>query len=60
MEVRLDPDMQSKLTRLAAQQGRNTEALVQEAIARLIDDDEWFIRESSILGPNCSKPVLVL
>jgi len=45
MEVHLNPDMQNKLARLAAKQGRNTEAMVQEAIARFVDYDEWFIRE---------------
>jgi len=45
MEVHLNPDMQAKLARLAAEQGRNTEALVQEAIACFVDYDEWFIRE---------------
>jgi predicted transcriptional regulator len=45
MEVHLNPDMQAKLARLAAEQGRNTEALVQEAIPRFVDYDEWFIRE---------------
>ena len=45
MEVHLNPDMQSKLARLAAEQGRNTEALVQEAIARFVDYDDWLIRE---------------
>jgi predicted transcriptional regulator len=45
MEVRLNPDIQAKLARLAAEQGRNTEALVQEAIARFVDYEEWFIRE---------------
>jgi predicted transcriptional regulator len=44
MEVNLDPDLQAKLTRLAAQQGRDTEALAREAIERLVDDD-WFIHE---------------
>ena len=43
--MHLNPDMQAKLARLAAEQGRNTEALVQEAIARFVDYDEWFIRE---------------
>ena len=43
--MHLNPDMQCKLARLAAEQGRNTEALVQEAIARFVDYDEWFIRE---------------
>jgi predicted transcriptional regulator len=45
MEVHLNPDVEAKLTRLAAQQGRDTEALAQEAIARFVDYDEWFIRE---------------
>jgi predicted transcriptional regulator len=45
MEVHLSPDIQAKLTRLAAEQGHNAEALVQEAIARLVDYDEWFIRD---------------
>jgi predicted transcriptional regulator len=45
MEVHLNLDMQAKLARLAAEQGRNTEALVQEAIACFVDYDEWFIRE---------------
>ena len=45
MEVHLNPATEAKLTRLAAEQGRNTEALVQEAIARFVDYDEWFIRE---------------
>jgi hypothetical protein len=37
MEVHLNPDVQAKLTRLAAEQGRDTEALAQEAIARFVD-----------------------
>jgi predicted transcriptional regulator len=41
MEVHLTPDLQAKLSRLAAEQGRK----VQEAIARFVDYDEWFIRE---------------
>ena len=45
MEVPLSPDVEAKLTRLAAQQGRDTEALAQEAIARFVDYDEWFLRE---------------
>ena len=37
MEVRLTPDLQAKLTRLAAEQGRDSEALVLEAVERLVD-----------------------
>jgi predicted transcriptional regulator len=45
MEVHLSPDLQAKLARLAAEQGRDIETLAQEAIARFVDYDEWFIRE---------------
>jgi predicted transcriptional regulator len=45
MEVHLTADVQEKLSRLAAQQGRDMEALAQEAIERLVDYDDWFIRE---------------
>jgi predicted transcriptional regulator len=45
MEVHLNPDVEAKLNRLAAAQGRETQALAQEAVARFVDYDEWFIRE---------------
>jgi predicted transcriptional regulator len=45
MEVHLTPNVQAKLNRLAAAQGRDMDALAQEAIARFVDYDEWFIRE---------------
>ena len=45
MEVRLNPDVEAKLARLAAEQGRNAEMLAQEAIEHFVDYDEWFIRE---------------
>jgi predicted transcriptional regulator len=45
MEVNLDPELQAKLTRLAAVEGRDTHTLVQEAIHRLVDYDQWFISE---------------
>jgi predicted transcriptional regulator len=45
MEVRFTVELQAKLTRLAAEQGRNTEALVQEAVERFVNFDEWFMRE---------------
>lgn len=45
MEVNLNSDLQARLTHLAAQQGRDTESLAREAIERLVDYDEWFIRE---------------
>ncbi len=45
MEIILTPDLQAKLTRLAAQQGRAKEALVVEAVERMVNYDEWFLRE---------------
>jgi len=45
MEVELTPDLEAKLTRLAAEQGRDTRALVREAVERLVNHDEWFVRE---------------
>ncbi len=45
MEVDLTPDLEAKLTRLAVEQGRDTRALVREAVERLVNYDEWFVRE---------------
>jgi predicted transcriptional regulator len=45
MEVHLNPDVEAKLQRLAAERGRAVETLAVEAIERLVDYDEWFIRE---------------
>jgi predicted transcriptional regulator len=42
MEVQLTPDQQAKLSRMAEAQGRAAEALVQEAVERLLSYDEWF------------------
>jgi predicted transcriptional regulator len=45
MEVQFDPELQRRLNRIAAEQGRDSESLVQEAVERLINYDEWFLRE---------------
>jgi len=45
MEVPLHPDLQAKLSRLASQQGRASESLVVEAVERMVNYDEWFLRE---------------
>ena len=45
MEVNLSPDVQVKLARVAAERGRDAEALAREAIERLVNYDDWFIRE---------------
>jgi len=43
--VNLDPELQAKLARLAAVEGREPDTLVQEAVRRLVDYDHWFIGE---------------
>jgi len=45
MEVPLNAELQAKLSRLAAEQGRATESLVVEAVERMVNYDEWFLRE---------------
>lgn len=45
MEVSLNPDVQAKLARLAADRGCDAEALAREAIERFVDYDEWFVAE---------------
>jgi predicted transcriptional regulator len=45
MEVCFTPELQAKLTRLAAEQGRESESLVLEAVERMVDYDDWFTRE---------------
>lgn len=45
MEVKLKPELEAKLTRLAARQGRDREELVVEALERIVNYDEWFADE---------------
>lgn len=45
MEVRLDPEIEARLSRAAAHQGRDAEMLAREAIERFLDCDEWFLAE---------------
>jgi len=45
MEVLLSAELQAKLSRLAADRGSDTEALVQEAVERFVDYDEWFLNQ---------------
>lgn len=45
MEVILSPDLQAKLTRIARERGTDAQALAREAIERLVDYDDWFVRE---------------
>ena len=48
MEVNIAPDLQAKLARLATERGRDAQALINEAIERFVDYDEWFLREVEV------------
>jgi predicted transcriptional regulator len=37
--------LQAKLAELASQQGRDTEELMVEAVKRMVNYDQWFMRE---------------
>jgi predicted transcriptional regulator len=45
MEVDLTPDLEAKLSRFATEQGRDTRALVREAVERFLNYEDWFARE---------------
>ncbi len=45
MEVQFSNDLQAKLSRLAAERGRDSNSLVVEAVERMLDYDDWFLRE---------------
>jgi predicted transcriptional regulator len=45
MNVSLDPVVQAKLLRLAAERGRDAEVLAREAIEHFVNYDEWFVNE---------------
>ncbi|HTP69869.1 MAG TPA: hypothetical protein VMJ35_13260 [Dongiaceae bacterium] len=43
MDLKISPELQTKLERLAAHQGRDVGSLVSDALERLVDYDEWFL-----------------
>jgi predicted transcriptional regulator len=45
MEIRLDSELEARLSQLAAEQGRDSESLVVEAVERMVKQNEWFMRE---------------
>jgi predicted transcriptional regulator len=45
MEVHFSADVESKLSQLASRQSTDSEALVIEAVERLVNYDEWFRAE---------------
>ena len=45
MEVTLSAELQAKLARVAQERGTNPQELAREAIERLVDYDDWLVRE---------------
>jgi predicted transcriptional regulator len=45
VEVHFKPDVEAKLSPLATHQARDVETVVQGAVERLVDYDDWFLRE---------------
>ena len=43
MELQLTPGQETKLSRMAEAQGRTAEDLVQEAVDRLLQYEDWFL-----------------
>jgi predicted transcriptional regulator len=44
-EVRLNPELEAKLVRIAAESGHGAETPIEEAVERFVDYDEWFSRQ---------------
>jgi predicted transcriptional regulator len=45
MDLTLSADLQAKLARVARERGTDPQTLAREAIERLVDYDDWFVRE---------------
>jgi len=48
MEVHLPQDQETQLHQLAVTTGRDTDDLVQEAVARLLAHNEWFKQQVQV------------
>ena len=65
MEVQFTPDLQSKLTRMAERQGRDSAALITEAVERLVnyearvtsevEDDPYWKQEEQLVASGAMK-----
>ena len=45
MDLHLPPELEAKLSRLAAESGRNVDQVALELLTSSVDHDEWFRRE---------------
>jgi predicted transcriptional regulator len=45
MNLQVPPELEAKLTRLAAETGRSVDQVALDLLASSVDHDEWFRRE---------------
>jgi predicted transcriptional regulator len=45
MEVKLNPELQAKLARVASENNRGVEEYVQQLVENYLEHDEWFRRQ---------------
>jgi len=45
MEIFLAPEFEARLARIASEEGKAANQVVQELVATYLDHDEWFRRE---------------
>ncbi len=45
MDVHFKPNVEARLSRVAGEQGVATETLVEEAVERFLEYEDWFVRE---------------
>jgi|SRR5580700_10574047 hypothetical protein len=45
MEISLAPEVEARLARIASEEGKAANQVVQELVATYLDHDEWFRRE---------------
>jgi predicted transcriptional regulator len=45
MNLQVPPELEAKLTRLAAETGRSVDQVALDRLASSVDHDEWFRRE---------------
>jgi hypothetical protein len=55
MEVHFPPELESKLSRIAAERGRNTESLVFEAVERLVGQIASYDDLKKVPGIDASR-----
>ena len=55
MNLQVPPELEAKLTRLAAETGRTADQVALDLLASSIDHDEWFRSEVEKIAPPHAK-----